>query len=113
MGYPIVTFGDLSEGIEVDVAGALAALGATSVLVAALPEDSPADAVLERLRGQQVNTDHIVRVPGGAAASLPDDFDWQAIFNDAGWFYFNGRTPGRSEIGAAATLEATRGKSVV
>jgi len=108
MAYPIVTFGDITTGIEADVAGALAALGAMSVLVAALPEDSTAEFAVEQLRAQHVNIDHLVRIPAGAAAVIPDDFDWQAIFDDAGGFYFPGLTPGRSEAEAVSALEAAR-----
>jgi len=111
MGYPIVTFGDLSGGIEAEVAGSLATLGAASVLVAALPETPVLDGVVEKLRARCVNTDHVVRVPGEGAPALPDDFDWQAIFADAGWFYFNGLTPGRSESGAATALAAAKAAS--
>jgi len=111
MGYPIVTFGDLSGSVEVEVAGSLAALGATSMFVAALPEDPALEAVVEKLRARRVNTDHLVRVPGREAPSLPDDFDWQPVFADAGWFYFNGLTPGHSENGAAAALAAARAAS--
>ncbi len=44
---------------------------------------------------------------GSAFATLkPEEFDWETILADAGWFHFTGITPGISESAARACAEA-------
>ena len=108
MGYPIVTFGELSNGIEADVAGALATLGADVIFVSTTPGDPAEDETVRRLRALHVNTEFVVEEPGGLPAIDPIVFDWDEILADAGWVYLNGLTPGHSEAGAAMTLAAAQ-----
>ncbi|MHB0940045.1 MAG: carbohydrate kinase family protein [Armatimonadota bacterium] len=108
MGYPIVTFGDIPGGIEADVAGALATLGAEVIFVTATPEAPGENATVQRLRALRVNTEFVVQESAGLAAVDPIVFDWDEILADAGWVYLTGLTPGASEAGAAMTLAAAQ-----
>lgn len=111
MGYPIVTFGEIAGGIEADVAGALAALGADVSFVSATPGDPAEDETVRRLNAQHVKTGYVVEEPGGLATVDPILFDWDEILADAGWVYLTGLTPGQSEAGAAITLAAAQAAS--
>lgn len=46
----------------------------------------------------------------GSAISLasPSDYDWSAIFADAGWFHVTGITPAISAVAAEATIQAVK-----
>jgi 2-dehydro-3-deoxygluconokinase len=124
------TFG----GGEANVAIALASFGLSAVYVTALPEKNPiADAAIAELRGQGVDTSHIVRGKGrmgiyfleaGAnqrpsrvvydrenstiALAKPGDIDWKKSFDDAGWFHVTGITPAISASAAELALEGMR-----
>lgn len=123
------TFG----GGEANVAVALAALGQPAVYVTALPENPIAQAAIAELRRFGVDTSKIVRRKGrvgiyyleaGAnqraskviydrdnssiALAEPGEFDWDAIFEGAGWFHISGITPALSESAAALSLESVR-----
>ena len=130
------TFG----GGEANVAVALAGFGQPAVYVTALPENPIAQAAIAELRRFGVDTSKIVRRKGrvgiyyleaGAnqrpskviydrdnssiALAKPGEFDWDAIFEGAGWFHISGITPALSESAAALSLESlrkARGKGV-
>ncbi|HJT89848.1 MAG TPA: sugar kinase, partial [Bryobacteraceae bacterium] len=124
----VATFG----GGEANVAVALAALGLSSAYVTVLPANHPiADAAVCELRRAGVDTARIVRgkgrmgiyyLEGGAnqrpskviydrehssmALAKPGDLQWQAIFEDAGWFHITGITPAISGSAADLALES-------
>lgn len=123
------TFG----GGEGNVAISLANFGLDVVFVTALPKNPLADACIRFLRGYGVDTRHIWRggermgvyfLEGGAnqrasnvvydransaiAAVPADSFDWDAIFDGAGWFHITGITPALSEAAAALALTAVQ-----
>ena len=108
------TFG----GSEANVAVSLANLGIDVGFVTKLPEHAVGQAAINVLRGFGVDTSKIVR--GGSRIGVyfmekgasqrgslciydrehsaiqeahPEEFDWDAIFEDAKWFHFSGITP--------------------
>ena len=123
------TFG----GGEANVATSLAILGLEAAFVTALPENPIAEACLQFLRGKGVDTSFITRqgermgiyfLEAGAnqrpsnviydrtnsaiSTAFPDDFDWNAIFDGAGWFHITGITPALSESAAELSLLAVK-----
>ncbi len=123
------TFG----GGEANVAVALASFGLPAVYATALPENPIGEAAIAELRRFGVDTSKIVRRKGrigiyyleaGAnqraskvvydrdnsaiALAKPGDFDWDAIFDGAGWFHVTGITPAISASAAALALESAR-----
>jgi 2-dehydro-3-deoxygluconokinase len=123
------TFG----GGEANVAVALASFGLPAVFVTALPENPIGVAAIGELRRFGVDTSKIVRRKGrigiyyleaGAnqrpskvvydrdnssiALAKPGDFDWDSIFDGAGWFHITGITPAISASAAALALESAR-----
>src|SRR5271169_3626877 len=126
----VATFG----GGEANVAVAVAQLGLPAAYVTVLPDANPiADAAIGELRRFGVDTSRIVRGKGrmgiyyleaGAnqraskvvydrdnsaiALAKPGDFDWDAIFDGAGWFHVTGITPAISASAAALALESVR-----
>jgi 2-dehydro-3-deoxygluconokinase len=123
----VATFG----GGEANVAVSLASFGVPARFVTVLPSNPIADACLAELRGFGVDTSQIVRGPGrmgiyfleaGAnqrpskvvydragsaiAQAQPGDIDWDAAFQDAGWFHVTGITPAISQGAAGLALEA-------
>jgi 2-dehydro-3-deoxygluconokinase len=123
------TFG----GGEANVAVALANYGLDSRFVSALPDQAIGDAAIRELRGFGVDTGQIRRsgdrvgiyfletganqrpskvIYDRARSSIaecgPDDFDWDDVFADAGWFHITGITPALSERAAAMSLESVR-----
>ena len=118
-------------GAEANVAVDLACLGADAAFVTKLPAHEIGQLAVNALRRHGVDTSHILR--GGArvgvyycekgasqraskviydradsaiAEAKPGEFDWDAIFEGAGWFHFTGITPALSEGCAALCLEA-------
>src|SRR5579863_1243649 len=123
------TFG----GGEANVAVAVASFGLPSIYVTALPENPIGEAAIGELRRFGVDTSKIVRRKGrigiyyleaGAnqrpskvvydrdhsaiALAKPGDFDWDSIFEGAGWFHVTGITPAISASAAALALESAR-----
>ena len=123
------TFG----GGEANVAVALASFGMPAAYVTALPENPIGEAAIAELRRFNVDTSKIIRRKGrigiyyleaGAnqraskvvydrdnsviALSKPGDFDWDAIFDGAGWFHVTGITPAISASAAALAQESVR-----
>jgi 2-dehydro-3-deoxygluconokinase len=120
-------------GGEGNVALSLANFGLDVGYVSALPDNPLADACIRYLRGYGVNTTHIVRqgermgiyfLEAGAnqrasnvvydrahssiSTAKVDDFDWDAIFADTGWFHITGITPAISANAAELSLHAVR-----
>ncbi len=123
------TFG----GGEGNVALSLAIFGLDVAFVTALPANPIADACIRHLRGYGVGTGHILRrgermgiyfLENGAnqrpsnvvydrshaaiATVQASDFDWESIFENAGWFHITGITPALSESAADLSLAAVR-----
>ena len=123
------TFG----GGEANVAVALASFGLPAVYATALPENPIGEAAIAELRRFGVDTSRIIRRKGrigiyyleaGAnqraskvvydrdnsviALAKPGDFDWEAIFEGAGWYHVTGITPAISASAAALALESAR-----
>lgn len=120
-------------GSEANVALGLAHLGRSSTFVTALPPHAIGDAALASVRGEGVDTRHIVRsgnrigiyfVEGGAdirpmrvlydrayssfATLEPSAFDWDVILSNAAWLHLSGITPALGDGPArAAQLAAT------
>jgi len=120
-------------GAEANVAVSLANFGLDSFYVTKLPENDIGQAALNALRRFGVDTSLVLR--GGDRLGLyylekgasqraskviydrrgssvseaeKDDFDWDAIFEDAGWFHFTGITPALSDNAADICMEALR-----
>lgn len=120
-------------GGEANVAVSLANFGHESEFVTALPDNPIGDCALAALRKYHVGTGHIVRqgqrlgiyfLETGAAmrasnvvydragsaicTAKPEDFDFDAIFQDAQWFHFTGITPAVSGTAPALTEAALK-----
>lgn len=105
-------------GAEGNVVTSLAYMGVPSELVTKLPENAIAECALANLSRYRVDIGHIARggerigiffAEKGAsqrpsrivydrngssfATSSPEDYDWDAILNGAGYFHFTGITP--------------------
>lgn len=123
------TFG----GGEANVAVSLANYGMDAAFVSKLPSNEIGQMAVNSLRKYGVDTSRIVRGGGrigvyylekGAsqraskviydrahsaiAEARPEDFDWDAIFEGAGWFHFTGITPALSDNAARITLAACK-----
>ncbi|MCA9971381.1 MAG: sugar kinase [Anaerolineales bacterium] len=123
------TFG----GGEGNVALSLANFGLDAALVTALPSNPLADACIRFLRGYGVDTSFIARqgerigvyfLEAGAnqrasnvvydrahsaiSTARVSDFDWDAIFEGAGWFHITGITPAISQTAADLALHAVQ-----
>ncbi len=121
------TFG----GGEANVAVSLADFGIESTYVTKLPEHELGQAALNSLRHYGVDTSRIVRggerlgiyylekgasqrpskviydrMGSSIAKSALDDFDWNSIFENVGWFHFTGITPALSDELASICLKA-------
>jgi 2-dehydro-3-deoxygluconokinase len=123
------TFG----GGEANVAASLANYGLPASFVTALPKNPMGDSAIRYLRSQGVDTSDIARqgermgiyfLEAGAnqrpsnvvydradssiSTAQPGDFDWDAIFEGAGWFHITGITPALSESAAQLALIAVQ-----
>jgi len=112
-------------GAEANVAVSLANFGMNSAYVTKLPKHEIGQAAINSLRRYGVDTSMIVRggervgayyLEKGAsqraskviydrkesaiAKAEKGDFDWDAIFENAGWFHFTGITPALSDTAA-------------
>ena len=120
-------------GGEANVAVSVAGFGLPASFVTAVPSNPLADAMIGELRRFNVGTSHIVRGKGrmgvyfvepGAnqraskvvydrenssmALAKPGDFDWNTIFENAGWFHTTGITPAISASAADLALESVK-----
>lgn len=120
-------------GGESNVALSLANFGVDAAFVTALPDNPLADACIRFLRGYGVDTSFIARqgerigiyfLEAGAnqrasnvvydrayssiSTAKPEDFDWDAIFDRAGWLHITGITPAISDTAAKLSLHAVQ-----
>jgi 2-dehydro-3-deoxygluconokinase len=120
-------------GGESNVAVSLAKFGLDATFVTALPANPIGHACIAHLRGQGINTDHIVRegdrvgiyfLEAGAnqrpskviydranssiATAVKGSIDWEHVFNGAAWFHVTGITPAISQNAADLTLESVQ-----
>jgi 2-dehydro-3-deoxygluconokinase len=123
------TFG----GGEANVASSLANFGLDAAFVTALPQNPIGDSAVRAIRGLGVDTAYISRqgqrigiyfleaganqrpsnvVYDRAGSSISQaraaDFDWDAIFDGAGWFHITGITPAISESAYELSLSAVQ-----
>jgi 2-dehydro-3-deoxygluconokinase len=123
------TFG----GGESNVALSLANFGLDASFVTALPENPLAEACIRYLRGYGVDTSFIARqgerigiyfLEAGAnqrasnvvydrahssiSTAKIDDFDWDAVFDGAGWLHITGITPAISASAAELSMHAVQ-----
>ncbi|MDO4630428.1 MAG: sugar kinase [Planctomycetia bacterium] len=122
------------SGAEANVAVSVAHLGGESKYVTALPKHAIADACVSTLRGLGVDTSSIVRTDAGRlgifflesganqrpsnvvydreyssiAMTPAEDYDWDTIFADCGWFHVTGITPALSKTAADAAICAVQ-----
>lgn len=123
------TFG----GAEANVAVSLANYGLNASFVSKLPAHEIGQAAVNSLRKFGVDTSYVVRggervgiyycekgasqrpskviydrAHSAIAEALPDEFDWDKIFNGAEWFHFTGITPALGGKTADICLEAVK-----
>jgi 2-dehydro-3-deoxygluconokinase len=123
------TFG----GGEANVAVSLAGLGLTTSFVSAIPANPVGDAAARFLNSHGVDTSQVLRrgdrlgvyyLEAGANqrssnviydrensainTAQAEDFDWEGIFEGAGWFHITGITPALSASAADLALAAVR-----
>lgn len=120
-------------GGEANTAVSLACFGVDTSFVTKLPAHAIGQSAVNSLRQYGVDTSKIVRGGEqigiyflekktsqrptnviynrkGSAIAMAEvgDFDWNDIFQDAGWFHFSGITPALSDNMAEVTLEACK-----
>ena len=120
-------------GAEANVTVSLANLGLPVAYVTIVPDNDFGQAACNTLKSYGVNTDFIVRkgnrlgiyfAEKGAsqrpskviydrersaiATAETDDFDWQAVFEDAQWFHFTGITPALGPNVAEICIQACK-----
>ena len=120
-------------GGEANVAVSLAILGLDSVFVTKLPDTDVGYAAAHSMDYFRVDTSNISygngrmglyylekgasqrpskviydRAYSAIAQSMPDDFDWDKIFDGADWFHWTGINPALSDGMSAITLEACK-----
>jgi len=120
-------------GGEANVAVSLANYGIDTYFVTKVPKNAVGQSAVNHLRRYGVKTDYVIR--GGdrlgiyflemGASQRPsnvvydraysaiaeaemNDFNWEEIFKNAGWFHFTGITPAISDKASAITLEACK-----
>lgn len=124
------TFG----GGELNVAVSVALQGGRSAFLTAVPDNVIADALRQELGKVGVDADLVLRrrdgrfgiyfVETGAnqrggtvtydrdGAAItqcgPDAYDWEQVFEGAGWFHITGITPALGELASQAALEAVQ-----
>ena len=123
------TFG----GGEANVAVSLALFGLEAALITVLPGNQIGDAAIAELRRRGVDTSRIVRSGkrlgiyfleagtnqrpsvviydrdhSGMTEAGPGTFDWESVFEGAGWFHISGITPALSQSAADLSLRAVR-----
>lgn len=119
-------------GAEASVCASVCNFGGSARYVSALPNNALADAAFDTLRAVGIDTRFVLRPKRGrmglyfletganqrpsnvlydradAAVALTagDAYDWDAIFEGAGWLHLSGITPALSEAAADATKQA-------
>ena len=125
-----LTFG----GAEANVAASIAQFGGNARFVTALPQNAIADSCVGVFTALGVDTTSILRTKEGrlglyflesganqrpsnviydranSSVSLtpPEKYDWERIFDGAGWLHWTGITPALSATSAAAVLHAAK-----
>lgn len=124
-------FEAMYSGGEANVAVSLAHFGLDAFYVTKVPDNPIGQAAVNYIRQFGVNTDHIARGGGRlgiyfletgavqrpskvvydrAGSSISEaavgDFDWEEIFEGAGWFHWTGITPAISDAAAACVKAA-------
>ncbi|MGN0690053.1 MAG: PfkB family carbohydrate kinase [Oscillospiraceae bacterium] len=127
------SFGATYGGGEANVAVSLANYGCDAKFVTKLPKHDIGQCAVNSLRKFGVDTSFIARggdrvgiyfLEKGAsqrpskviydragssiATAVPEDFDWDKIFDGADWFHFTGITPALNDNVAAICLEACK-----
>ncbi len=121
-------------GAEASVAASICNYGGTARYVTALPKHALAEATMDSIRSVGIDTRYILRTDKGrlglyfletganqrpsnviydradsAVAITPaDQYDWDAIFEEAQWLHLSGITPALSKNAAEATLIAAQ-----
>ena len=123
-------------GAEANVAASITLLGGNARFVTALPDNEMTEACLALLRGIGIDCSCIQKTKNGrfglyfverganqrpskviydrsySSVSMAEgkSYDWNSIFEDAGWLHTTGITPALSETAADATKMAVRKK---
>ena len=120
-------------GAEGNMAVALSYMGMPTRLVTKLPDNEIGRCAMRKMAAYQVDTSHIVwggermglyylergasqrpskiiydRAGSAIAKAQPEEFDWDEILKDAGWFHFTGITAGLSPSTAECCRQACR-----
>ena len=121
-------------GAEASVAASISNFGGKARYVTALPKHALAEATMDTVRAVGVDTQFILRTDQGrlglyfletganqrpsnvvydradSAVSITpaDQYDWDGIFDGAGWLHLSGITPALSKTAANATLVAAQ-----
>lgn len=121
-------------GAEASVAASICNFGGSARYVTALPKHALAEATMDSVRAVGIDTQYILRTDVGrlglyfletganqrpsnviydradSAISITpaDAYDWDAIFEGAGWLHLSGITPALSKNAAEATLVAAQ-----
>ncbi|HCK40910.1 MAG: carbohydrate kinase [Planctomycetaceae bacterium] len=121
-------------GAEASVAASICNLGGSASYVTALPKHALADATIDSMRAQGIDTKYVLRTDEGrlglyfletganqrpssvvydrvdsAVAITPaDQYNWDAILEGAQWLHLSGITPALSRTAAEATLVAAQ-----
>jgi 2-dehydro-3-deoxygluconokinase len=119
-------------GAEASVAASICNFGGTARYVTALPKHALAEATMDSLRAVGIETQHVLRTDEGrlglyfletganqrpsnviydradsaVAITSAGQYDWDTIFDGAGWLHLSGITPALSEKAAEATRVA-------
>jgi len=121
-------------GAEASVAASICNFGGKARYVTALPKHALAEATMDSIRSVGIDTDYVLRTDKGrlglyfletganqrpsnviydredSAISITpaDQYNWNAIFEDAQWLHLSGITPALSKNAAEATLVAAQ-----
>lgn len=121
-------------GAEASVAASICNFGGKARYVTALPKHALAEATMDSVRAVGIDTDYVLRTDVGrlglyfletganqrpsnviydredsaVAITAAEAYDWDAIFDNAGWLHLSGITPALSKNAAEATLVAAK-----
>ncbi len=118
-------------GAEANVLGSLSCFGLDTRFVCRIPENDIGTAAIRHLNGMGIDTKYVVRggkrlgvlylekgasqrpskviydrLGSGICEAVPADFDFEKIFEGAGWFHFTGITPALSDTTPDVIKEA-------
>ncbi|QBG46991.1 sugar kinase [Verrucomicrobia bacterium S94] len=121
-------------GAEASVAASICNFGGKARYVTALPKHALAEATVDSVRAVGIDTEFVLRTDDGrlglyfletganqrpsnviydrtdssVSITSADQYDWDGIFENAGWLHLSGITPALSENAAEATLAAAQ-----